>query len=195
MRVVIAAVLGTLVPAVLGWGEWEHWRASGRRLGTRREVVGREAIVVLGFRNRGTRANYLNRYRVRVALRSLDRRATESVLIFCGGGIASEVPEAELMARYAWDECGYRGAMRFDNDSRTTWENVENATALLEGFDTIKIASNSLHAEKARAYLWKQRPDLAAHTVRAQDYRFGEILFVKPLAAFFGLRSLRKLSS
>ena len=61
---------------------------------------------------------------------------------------------------------------------------------MLEGFDTIKFASNSLYAEQARAYLWKQRPDLAARTVQARDYQLGEILLVKPLAAFLGIRNL-----
>jgi vancomycin permeability regulator SanA len=193
MRVLVAGVLTGLVAGVFGWAEWEHSRASGRRLGMRRAPVGREAIVVLGFRNRGTRANYMNRYRVSVALRSVDVTATESLLILCGGGVASEVPEAELMARYARDERGYQGAMHLDFASQTTWENIENAVVFLEGFDTIKIASNSLHAEKARAYLWKQRPDLAARTAQARDYRFGEIWFVKPIAAFLGVKNLQQL--
>jgi uncharacterized SAM-binding protein YcdF (DUF218 family) len=178
---------------VLAWAEWAHWRASGRRLGTHPEATGREAIVVLGFRNRGTRANYLNRYRVRAALRSIDPAAASSVLVFCGGAVASDVPEAELMLRYAREALGFTGSARVDAASTTTWRNIENAVPLLEGFDSIKIVSNPLHAEQARAYLWKQRPDLAQRLVRARDYRLGEILPVKPLAAVVGLWNLRKL--
>jgi uncharacterized SAM-binding protein YcdF (DUF218 family) len=178
---------------VLAWAEWVHWRASGRRLGTHPEAAGREAIVVLGFRNRGTRANYLNRYRVRAALRSIDPAAASSVLVFCGGAVAGDVPEAELMLRYAREALGFTGSARVDAASTTTWRNIENAVPLLEGFDSIKIVSNPVHAEQARAYLWNQRPDLAQRLVRARDYRLGEILPVKPLAAIVGLWNLRKL--
>ncbi len=83
---------------VFARAEIVHWWASRRRLGSEVESAPRsEAVVVLGFENRGERANYLNRYRVRAWLQSLDPNATESVLIFCCG----DVPAAELMARYA----------------------------------------------------------------------------------------------
>jgi hypothetical protein len=59
--------------------------------------------------------------------------------------------------------------------------------------DTIKIVSNSLHAEKGRAYLWRLRPELARKLRRAEDYRFGEIALVKPIAAVIGLRNLARL--
>ncbi len=176
---------------VVAWAEIVHRRASGRQLGGAAPPGTAEAVVVLGYRNRGTRANYLNRYRVRAGLRSQDPSATESVLVLCGGGVASSVPEAELMARYARRR-GYAGPIRLDRDSRTTWENIQNAIPLIEEADAIKIVSNSLHAEKGRAYLWKMRPDLAARLVRAQDHRFGELAPVKPLAAVLGLRSLRR---
>ncbi|WP_074259482.1 ElyC/SanA/YdcF family protein [Agromyces cerinus] len=145
---------------------------------------------MLGYRNRGGRANSLNRYRVRAGLRSQDPRARESVLVLCGGGVASATPEAELMASYARRR-GYTGPMRLDRDSATTWENIRNAIPLIEDADTIKIVSNSLHAEKGRAFLWKLRPDLAGRLVRAEDHRFGELALVKPLAAVLGLRSPR----
>ena len=169
-----------------------HWVASKRWLGHRASGPGRQAIVVLGCRNRGSRANYLNRYRVRVALRSIDPDATETVLIFCGGGVGSDVPEADLLLEYARARHGYDGAYFLDRLSRTTWENIANVVDLLEEFDTVKIASNSMHAEKARAYLWKQRPGLADRLVAARDYRFGEIALVKPVAAIRGIRSLRR---
>lgn len=132
----------------------------------------------------------MNRYRVRAGLRSQDPRASESVLVLCGGGVASSVPEAELMAGYARRR-GSTGPIRLDCDSSTTWENIQNAIPFLEDADAIKIVSNSLHAEKGRAHLWKLRPDLAERLVRAEDHRLGELALVKPLAAVLGLRSLR----
>ena len=188
----LAVVPAVAISGILAWAEWMHWVASKRRLGNRASGSGRQAIIVLGCRNRGSRANYLNRYRVRVALRSIDPDATETVLIFCGGGVGSDVPEADLLLDYAHARRGYAGAYLLDRFSRTTWENIANIVDLLEEFDTVKIASNSMHAEKARAYLWKQRPDLAQRLVAARDYRFGEIALVKPVAAIRGIRSLRR---
>lgn len=194
MRAVLAAGAVGIV-GVLGASEWLHWRASGRRLGTPPAEPGRQAILVLGSRNRGNRANYLNRYRVRVALRSIDPRATETVLIFSGGPVGSNVPEADLLLRYARDELGYGGPYLLEGDSETTWANVENSLDLLLGFDTIVVASNSIHAERVRAYLWKLRPDLGRRLVRVRDYRFGELLFIKPVAAVRGVVALRRFTA
>ncbi|MGH1550374.1 YdcF family protein [Leifsonia poae] len=188
-----AAVLVSIAVVVLVWSEAVHTRASTRRLSPRAEADPLvEAVVVLGYRNRGTRANYLNRYRVRAGLRSFDDRARERLLILCGGPVAGDIAEATLMADYA-RTMGYTGALRLDTESLSTWENITNAIPLLEGADSIKVVSNSLHAEKGRAYLWKLRPDLAARLRRGSDHRFGEIILLKPIAAVIGLRGLRGL--
>lgn len=183
-----------LVLALLGWGEIEHWRASKRRLGP--VVPGHgtsEAVVVLGYRNRGNRINAVNRWRVRAGLRSLDGAGAR--LVLSGGPADGGRPEAQLMADYAREIRGYRGQMCVETESRSTWENIRNVIPLIEYADRIKIVSHSLHAEKARAYLWRQRPDLAARLVRAQDYRLGEWLLVKPALALLGLRNLRRITS
>ncbi|WP_433510940.1 YdcF family protein [Nonomuraea sp. CA-143628] len=188
-------VTGTcsLVLALLGWGEVEHWRASKRRLGSAVPRHGTsEAIVVLGFRNRGNRINAVNRWRVRAGLRSLDR--AEGRLVLSGGPAGGGRPEAELMADYARGVCGYSGELLVETESRSTWENVRNVIPLIEDADRIKLVSHSLHAEKARAYLWRQRPDLATRLVKARDYRFGEWLLIKPALALLGLRNLRRIA-
>lgn len=183
-----------LVLALLGWGEVEHWRASTRRLGTAAPGYGAsEAVVVLGYRNRGNRINAVNRWRVRAGLRSRDSAGAR--LVLSGGPTGGGRAEAQLMADYARKIRGYRGQLCVETDSRCTWENVRNVIPLIEDADRIKIVSHSLHAEKARAYLWRQRPDLGARLVRAQDYRLGEWLVVKPALALLGLRNLRRITS
>jgi uncharacterized SAM-binding protein YcdF (DUF218 family) len=187
-------VIVVVLAAVLLWGELEHWRSSRRRLGTRPGRSGSgEAVVVLGYRNRGSRANIVNRWRVRAGLRSRQPELGPSLVVFCGGsGGGGGVPEADVMARYARAGQGYIGELVTEPDSRSTWENIQNAIPLIEDADRIKIVSNSLHAEKGRLYLWQRRPDLAERLVPAADYRFGELIIIKPALAVYGLRNLRR---
>jgi hypothetical protein len=55
------------------------------------------------------------------------------------------------------------------------------------------LVSNSLHAEKARTFLRRQRPDLADRLAPAGDYRVGEMALLKPVLAVIGLAKLRAL--
>jgi uncharacterized SAM-binding protein YcdF (DUF218 family) len=75
----------------------------------------------------------------------------------------------------------------------TTWENITNVIPMLEDADRIKLVSQPAHGLKARVYLQRQRPDLAAKLAPAADYRPGEWLFLKPILAARGLRSLRAI--
>lgn len=177
---------------VTAWGEFVHWRAS-RALTRTRLPARTEAVVVLGYRNPGSeRANVLNRWRVRAALRSVDPAVAASTLVCSGGSGTASVSEATLMAEYAVAACGFTGRVRLEEESRSTWQNVENVLPLIEHADQIKIVSNPLHALKARLYLRKLRPDLADRLVRAADYRLGEAWPIKPLFAVYGLRDLAR---
>lgn len=149
-------------------------------------------ILVLGHRNRGDRADWLNRYRVRIALRSIDADAATTVLFFCGGAVGGRIPEADLLLRYARDDRGYTGPYLLDRESRTTWENIRNAVDRLDGFDTVTIASDPLHAERARSYLWRLRPDLGPR-LAAAHYRPLEMPVAKLVAAVLWIgRVLRR---
>ena len=194
MRRYLAGALLATIAAALAWGEWENARASRMALGTRpgRNASG-EAIVVLGFRNRGVRLNAVNRWRVRAAVRSRSHDGRRSVLVFSGGAVGGEIPEADLMARYAREKLHDDGEQVLERDSRTTWENVERAIPFVEHADRIVIVSNPFHAAKARVYLRRQRPDLAERLVRGDDNRIGEWLLLKPVLAAIGLRSIRGL--
>ncbi|WP_433734116.1 ElyC/SanA/YdcF family protein [Nocardia sp. CA-129566] len=169
---------------VLLWGEWENWRASRRLVGS--ATGGSEAVVVLGYRNAGTRANIMNRWRVRAGLRSIDPNADSTRLVLCGGACAGPHTEAALMAHYATATRGYRGELVLEDQSRTTWENIGFAIPYLTNIDRIKIISLPLHAAKGRRYLAQQCPELASRLVRGAEYRFGEWIAAKPLMALHG---------
>jgi len=180
-----ALVAGAVVAGVLVASELVHLLAStrglGRSPGRPDGTVGREAVVVLGFGDAGPRANRINRFRVEVALRSIDPGAASTTLVLCGGSVMGDEPEARILARHA-RERGYAGPVVLEEASRSTRENVANAIPLVEDADTIRIASDPVHAEEARAYLRAARPDLADRLARADDHRFGEVTWMKPLA-------------
>ncbi|MET7691188.1 YdcF family protein [Streptomyces sp. NPDC005483] len=178
--------------AALVWGEWLNWRWSRVRVGD--GGGGSSAVVVLGYRNPRDTANPINRWRVRAGIRSLTADGTHGAcLILSGGATGSGATEARLMADYARSVLGFEGPVLLEDRSATTWENIANVIPLLEDVDRIKIVSQPAHALKARAYLRRQRPDLAERLVRADDYRFGEWTIVKPLLALYGLWTLRGL--
>ncbi|MET9216040.1 MULTISPECIES: YdcF family protein [unclassified Nocardia] len=180
----------TAAIAVMLWGEWANWRASRGRVGS--AGPGAEAVVVLGYRDAGPRANAMNRWRVRAGLRSIDPTATESRLVLCGGACAGPVSEAALMADYATGERGYRGDLVLEESSRSTWENIAFAIPFLKDADRIKIVSLPTHAATGRDYLWEQSPELAVRLVRSGEYRFGEWMPLKPVVALYGvIRNLR----
>ena len=109
-------------------------------------------------------------------------------MVLSGGPVAGEVPEAELMARYA-RELGYTGVLITELTSRSTRENVENVIPYIEDADRIKVVSNSVHASRARSYLWQLRPALAERLVPAADYRFSELILLKPILGLLDLVS------
>ncbi len=186
----VAAVAGAFAAVVVLASEVVEWQASRRMLGRAVAVGGdvdldrrhSEAIVVLGFGNTGTRPNAVNRFRVRIALRSVNPTAARTVLICSGGGVHSVVPEARLLA-VAAREAGWHGEIVIEDGSRNTAENIDNSAPLVEGFDVVRIASNPLHALKAREYARRHHPGLAERLAPADDHRWGEALWLKPAAA------------
>ncbi|MFI5963840.1 YdcF family protein [Streptomyces asoensis] len=178
----------------LVWGEWLNWRWSRSLVGSCGGAT--EAVVVLGYRNPRSTANFVNRWRVRAGIRSVSADGGKGTLvIFSGGATGSHGAEAQLMADYANSVLGFDGPVLLEDQSATTWENITNVIPLLEDVDRIKIVSQPAHALKARAYLRRQRPDLAEKLVRADDYRPGEWMIGKPLLASYGLWTLRGLQA
>jgi hypothetical protein len=165
---------------LLGWGELISWRASRQHLpeAASPSDIGPRTIVVLGYPSaKDGSTSWLQRYRVRIALRSY---RPGDVVVFCGGVTRGATrSEAAVMADHA-ERCGLPvEAIVLEDRSRSTWENIENSRPLLGGGPVV-IASNTLHARRARAYLWRQEQPAALRLRRGNDYRMGELLLLKP---------------
>lgn len=179
---------------LLAWSEWLNWRWSRSLVNADRH--GSKAVIVLGYRNPSESINLINRWRVRAGLRSAGTDAgPDTVVIFSGGPVGNDIAEARLMADHALSALHFKGRVLVEDRSRTTWENITHVAPLLEDAQRIAIVSQPAHALKARAYLRRQRPDLADRLVRADDYRLGEWTLLKPLLAAYGLWTLRGLTA
>jgi uncharacterized SAM-binding protein YcdF (DUF218 family) len=185
----LAAMSGTVL--VL-WSEHVTWRASFDAVPlANMDPAARgdaDVALVLGFRSSGHgRTNAIQRWRVRIAVRSVDPRRAR--FVFSGGATRGGVSEAALMARYAVEDLGVpASSVALEEQSRTTWENISFSIPLLTEARSIVIASNTFHARRARRYLATQSPELAARVRRGADYRFGELLLLKPYLAIYEWR-------
>ena len=178
--------------AVVVVAELAHRRASRQVLAA---APGRScAVLALGYRTRRDgRIHALQRWRTEIAVRTLTP-AGDGCVIFSGGRAGGrEEAEAVVMARYAMDALGLAPQrIRLETASLTTRENVDNSLALAEGFECIAIASDPLHAARARRYVAQVRPDLAERLVGADDYRVLERWWLKvPTALYEALLAVR----
>ncbi|HEY3958250.1 MAG TPA: YdcF family protein [Streptosporangiaceae bacterium] len=188
----IAGIAGLAAVLAVGTSEWVHWRASRRYLDAGSPSAppaprppspgdrGSEVVIVLGYpARRSGRPHPMQRWRCQIAVRSVNPERT-SQLIFTGAAWDSGPSEAAVMAGYARDVLGVpAGQIALETQARTTWQNVEFTVPLAEQAGTIKFASDSLHAARARRYLRAQRPELAARLRAGDDYRFGERWWLK----------------
>jgi len=139
-----------------------------------------EAVIVLGFPpRRDGRANAVQRWRCRIAVRSLDP-GRSSVLIMTGAATGGRRSEAEVMACYARDVLGVPAQqIMLEEQARSTWDNITYSLPLAEQFSAIKIASDPFHVRKAHHYVARIRPDLVTRLEPARCYRPGEYLALK----------------
>ena len=162
LRAAVAAALAGLL--LLAGVELVHWWASRQALPRRRGAVrpgvpGPEVVLVLGHPARRSGALHpMQQWRTDIAVRSV--RSDDARLVFSGTARdVLGVPADRIVC---------------ETRATSTWENVACSLGELEQAGTIRIASSPVHAARARRYLARQRPDLAARLAPADDHRFGE---------------------
>ncbi len=162
------AAAAAMCTVVLGGAEWVTWRASRTAVPPGatdpRRIVAGETVLVLGCPLAA-----LHQWRVRIALRSTDPASAR--FVFCGGSVRTAVPEAHLMAEYAIRQRHLpKRNVVIQDRSTSTVENIANAAPLIADSPAVKIASDPLHALRARVILHDTAPDLGRRLVRARDY-------------------------
>lgn len=184
LRALVATASAGL--ALLAFGELQAWRASRadypapsqRRTGP---PDGRDVVLVLGFRSRDDgRLNALQAWRTRIARRSAPSAApatpgtsarNRALFVFTGGAVRGDRPEAEVMAEYAVARLGiHPDDVAIEPHATSTRENLTLALPWLEDARTIRIASNTAHARRARQYLRELDPSLWARLRSTADY-------------------------
>lgn len=167
-----AAAIAAAGSALLAFGEAQAWRTSRAdypAVPATGPAGGRDVVLVLGFRSRDDgRLNALQAWRTRIAARSAPPGA---LFVFSGAAVRGALPEAELMARYGVDRLGIRPAdVAIEARATSTRENLAFALPWLTDARTIRIASNTTHARRARRYLRELDPALFARLRRTRDF-------------------------
>lgn len=179
--------LGVVMAGYLAVGEVSHAWAHRRDLGNPPPVAGRrEVILLLGYPSRPDGSPHpLQRWRAEIAARSVSAWAASSLIVCTGAAVRGERSEAAVLADLLRGRGVPASQIVLEEQARSTWQNIEFAIPLLQDADVIKVASNSLHAWRARRFLARQRPDLAKRLAAADDYRIGEYWWLKtPLAVY-----------
>ncbi len=97
--------------------------------------------------------------RVELAVKAYRARQCQS-MVFSGGAVANKYVEAEAMAGFAHQLGVPEQAIVIEGQSRNTWENIGCSLPYLQNYGSILIASEILHATRAKRYLCRQQPSL-----------------------------------
>lgn len=171
IRAMAAATLGML-PEAAHW--WAGRQAYGRQSGT----GGDEAVIVLGCpTNPDGSLHPMQRWRVDIAVRTMNPHV--DTVVFTGTTAKTGVSEASAMATYAESQGIPRELIVLEEEALSTWQNLEYSAPLVAHCDVIRIVSNPLHAWRARQFLTRLHPRMAAKLAPAVDYRAGEHWLLK----------------
>jgi vancomycin permeability regulator SanA len=128
-------------------------------------------VLVLGYpSNSDGTASQVQEMRVATGLRAYQSSNCDR-LVFSGAAVKNQIVEAQTMAQIARRAGIPAVAISLETQARNTWENIKFSITSLAKSDRILIASDSLHAQRGRRYLCKQRLDLCERTFVAAEYQ------------------------
>ena len=131
-----------------------HRRAASRRV----PESANTSVVVLGYPSLpGGRPHPVQKWRVRLAKKTIDRHGADRVVL-SGGQTRSGPSEASVMAKLA-DAVGIDPTITLlETESVNTWSNVKFSSVLVEDSAVVILVSDPVHAAWARRYWLRQHP-------------------------------------
>jgi vancomycin permeability regulator SanA len=128
-------------------------------------------VLVLGYPSHsdGT-ASPIQEMRVAIGVRAFHHSKCDR-LVFSGAAVKNQIVEAQTMAQLARSMGVSPAAIVLETHAQNTWENIKFSIPVVEKYHRILIASDSLHAQRGRRYLCKQRPSLCERTFVGVTYQ------------------------
>jgi vancomycin permeability regulator SanA len=153
----------------IGCSEFADWVACN--IATNSSPGKSCGVLVLGYPSRsdGT-ASPVQEMRVATGVRAF-RNSKCDRLVFSGAAVENKIVEAQTMAQLAHGLGISPDAIVLETHAQNTWENIKLSIPLVEKYNRMLIASDSLHAHRGRRYLCKQRPNLCERTFVAVSYQ------------------------
>ena len=150
-------ILRSVVVSFVSFGilaEVMHSRAASLRV----PESGNTSVVVLGYPSwRGGRPHPVQKWRVKLAKKTIDRHGAHRVVL-SGGPTRSGPTEASVMAELAV-AVGIDPAITIlESESMNTWSNVEFSSTLVADSAVVILVSDPVHAAWARRYWLRQHP-------------------------------------
>ena len=131
-----------------------HSRAASLRV----PESGSTSVVVLGFPSLpGGRPHPVQRWRVKLAKKTIDRHGAHRVVL-SGGQTRSGPSEASVMAELAVAVGIDPTITILESESMNTWSNVEFSSSLVADSAVVILVSDPVHAGWARRYWLRQHP-------------------------------------
>lgn len=118
------------------------------------------AVLVLGYPAEDDGSlSPMQRVRVEAGVKAYRARHCQK-LVLSGGAVANQYLEAEPMASFAQELGVAKDHIVVEGSARNTWENIGCSLPYLKNVASITIASDRLHAKRAKRYLCRQQPFL-----------------------------------
>ncbi len=186
----IAIGIAAFFAATVASAEFAFW--AGHRASSLGEPGPSCAVLVMGSPSRRDGGETpVQRLRVEAGVRALRTLGCEK-LVVSGGAVANAHPEAIAMARIAAGLGVPEEKIVRETSATNTWENVGCAWPYVRSASRIVLASDPLHAHRARRYLCRQQPSRCGDAVAAAAYQpFTLPWFKVPATVHEGVAALR----
>lgn len=188
LRTVPALIAAVVAAGAVGLAEWFDRRVR-RAAPPPASWGGDVAVVVLGFPGHSPIHRAVQRWRVGMGVDALGR-FPGATLVLTGGPTHGPVSEAAEMAAIATGLGASPDRIVIEDRSRSTWENVTYARALVAPTALVVLVSDGVHIERALGAWRRQFPADAHRVVADPAYRPLDHAWIKVPSAVAQLQRL-----